>query len=134
VHCHGENALGTFLADDILVEEVLDFARGRHMYGRTAPLAGTVFGNDFIAQLDAFVADVDIRTSDQFGNFIVTFPAKGTGWYVSARTRWRRHLYLSSPVWRLDATRKKQIQNKIFIIIYHFGVVLSTIYQYPIPL
>ena len=59
VHGHGERLLGVFLADHVLVEDVLDLLRRRDLRDRFRDLALLVLRQDFIAQRDALVADVD---------------------------------------------------------------------------
>ena len=63
----GEGLLGRLLADDVLLEEGEDLFRLRQLElarGLFAGFGETLF-DDLVAELDAFVADVDAGTGDQ---------------------------------------------------------------------
>src|SRR5574340_1360893 len=73
----GELLLRLFLADDVLVEELLDFLR---RWQRGA-LPGAVFeaivvGDDVVADLDALVADEHRRPGDQLPDVILVLVAE----------------------------------------------------------
>ena len=73
----GELLLGLFLADDVLVEELLDFLR--HGQGRAravGPLEAVVVGDDVVADLDALVADEDRRTRDELADVVLVLVAE----------------------------------------------------------
>ena len=57
----GELLLGPLLADDVLVEELLDFLRRRQRRAGAAVLEAVVVRDDVVADLDALVADEDRR-------------------------------------------------------------------------
>ncbi len=60
-----ELLLGLFLADDVLVEELLDFlGDGQRRARAAARLEAVVVGDDVVTDLDAFIADEDGRTRD----------------------------------------------------------------------
>ena len=77
VHGDGENSLRPLLADDVLVEDLLDLGGFRN--GRTGgqPLfLIALLGDDVIAEVDALVADVDGGASDEFPNLVLTLPTE----------------------------------------------------------
>src|SRR5579872_97677 len=64
--------LRLFLADDVLVEELLDLLRDRQGgAGPAARLELVVVRDDVVADLDALVADEDGRTGDQFADVVL---------------------------------------------------------------
>ena len=73
----GELLLGLFLADDVLVEELLDFLRHRQRRaGAAARLELVVVGDDVVADLDALVADEDRRARDQLADVVLILVAE----------------------------------------------------------
>jgi hypothetical protein len=62
---YGEGALGTVLADDILVEYVEDLARLRKVLELEGGRSSELFIDDLVAEVDAFVADIDAGAGDQ---------------------------------------------------------------------
>ncbi len=78
VHSHGEDLLGSLLADHVLVENGLDltwFRDGGRAGIRLVLL--DLFRNDVVAQTDALVANVDRRAGDELLDFLLRFSAKG---------------------------------------------------------
>ena len=73
---HREHALGAVLADDVVVEHLADFGRGRHAVGGLDHRGLVLFADDVHAQLDAFIADEHGRTGDQLANLMLGFPAE----------------------------------------------------------
>ena len=78
VHRNRENALGFFLANDIVIEDVTNFL-GR---GYAAVLFGNkcrfrFLADDVVAEIDAFVADEHGRPRDQLAHFVLRLAAKG---------------------------------------------------------
>src|SRR4029078_3057528 len=75
---HGENFFGPFLSDDILIEAMLDLG-GFLEFGRNFFLClFPVFGDDVVAQIDTFVANVDRGSGDEFADFGAALPAERT--------------------------------------------------------
>src|SRR5436190_940474 len=69
-----ELLLGLFLADDVLVEELLDFlGDGERGAGAAARLEPVVVRDDVVADLDALVADEHGRTRDQLADVVLVF-------------------------------------------------------------
>jgi hypothetical protein len=62
---YGERALGLLLADDVLVEHLVDLARLREVLDVERRRGGELLVDDLVAEIDALVADVDARTGDQ---------------------------------------------------------------------
>ena len=72
----GELLLGPFLADDVLVEELLDFLRRRQRRAGAAVLEAVVVGDDVVADLDALVADEDGRAGNQLADVVLVLVAE----------------------------------------------------------
>ena len=66
MHAHGERALGTLLADDMLVEGGMNHARcwSDTTKRRALRCRWRLLGGDLSAECDAFVADVDALSRD----------------------------------------------------------------------
>src|SRR5439155_15934127 len=63
--------LRALLADDVLVEELLDLLGRRERGPRAAVLEPVVVGDDVVADLDALVADEDGRTRDELPDVVL---------------------------------------------------------------
>ena len=72
----GELLLGPFLADDVLVEELLDFLGRRQRGAGAAVLEPVVVGDDVVADLDALVADEDGRSGDELADVVLVLVAE----------------------------------------------------------
>ena len=76
-----ENALGPLLADDVVVELLLDGPRRRDVAedGMRCAAAALLLIDDRLAQLDALAADVDVAGAlDERADFAIALAAKGT--------------------------------------------------------
>ena len=71
-----ELLLGLLLADDVLVEELLDLVRRRQRRARAAVLEPVVVGDDVVADLDALVADEDGRARNQLADVVLILVAE----------------------------------------------------------
>jgi hypothetical protein len=77
VHRDGEDLLRTLLADDVLIEDLLDLRRLRHRRRRGQGLFLVAFlGDDVVAEIDALVADVDRRPRDQLAHLVLALAAE----------------------------------------------------------
>ncbi len=65
VHGNGQGALGAFLADDVLIEDVLDLLRQRYLGNAVGNLALLILRQDLVAEGDALVADIDRRAGNE---------------------------------------------------------------------
>ena len=75
----GELLLGLFLADDVLVEELLDFLGDRQRRAGSAPgLEAVVVGDDVVADLDALIADEHGRARNQLADVVLVLVAERT--------------------------------------------------------
>ena len=73
---HGQRALGGVLANDIALEEIADFGRlGQLVEFYVVGVSEFLF-DDLVAQVDAFVADVDPRARDELLDLLLTLPAE----------------------------------------------------------
>ncbi len=72
----GQLLLGAFLADDVFVEELLDFLRGRQRRAGAAVLEAVVVGDDVVADLDALVADEDRGPRDELPDVVLVLVAE----------------------------------------------------------
>jgi hypothetical protein len=74
----GEDLLRPILSDDILVENFFDFGRFWE-FGRNGLFSFLPFlGDNVIAEVDTFIADVDRRAGDQLSHLFAAFTAKRT--------------------------------------------------------
>jgi hypothetical protein len=62
---HGERALRGLLAHHVLVEDRVDLLRLRQALELEAGWGGELLIDDLVAEVDAFVADVDAGPGDQ---------------------------------------------------------------------
>jgi len=78
VHRHRQGALGDLLADDVVVQVGLDLGRRGQVAARLAAglTRGKFIPDDFVAQVDALVADKDRRTGDQLLHLVLALAAK----------------------------------------------------------
>ena len=78
VYRYGERLLCLLLTNDILLEEVIDFLglRKIKISARRLTALRLTLIDDFVAQLDALVADVDTRSSDQLLDLFLGLSAK----------------------------------------------------------
>jgi hypothetical protein len=60
-----ERALGRVLADDVVVEDVVDLSRLRQVLELEGGCSGELLVDDLVAEIDALVADVDAGAGDQ---------------------------------------------------------------------
>ena len=75
----GELLLGLFLADDVFVEELLDFLGDRQRRAGSAPgLEAVVVGDDVVADLDALIADEHGRARNQLADVVLVLVAERT--------------------------------------------------------
>jgi hypothetical protein len=73
----GELLLRLFLADDVLVEELLDFLRDRERRpGAAARLEAVVVRDDVVADLDALIADEDRRACNELADVVLVLVAE----------------------------------------------------------
>src|SRR5256886_632546 len=72
-----EHLLGALLADDVLVENLLDFVGLGELVARAFGAVLELLTDDVVAQLDAFVAHEHRGAGDQFADLVLTLPAEG---------------------------------------------------------
>ena len=73
----GQLLLGPLLADDVLIQELLDFLGRRQGRAAAAVLEAVVVRNDVVADLDALVADEDGRPGDELANVVLVLVTEG---------------------------------------------------------
>src|ERR1700722_14000315 len=72
-----ENLLGALLPNYVLIEYALDLGRLGHRRGLAEGfLVVGFFRDDVVTKIDAFVADIDRGTGDQFAYFVLTLAAE----------------------------------------------------------
>ena len=88
VHRHRQDALGLILANDVLVQEGRNLARAWQLIGRLLLLRvlgrAQLFLDDFVAQLNTLVADVDTAASDELLHLLLALATKRTLEQISA--------------------------------------------------
>ena len=72
----GELLLRPLLADDVLVEELLDLLRRRERGPHAARLEAVVVRDDVVADLDTLVADEDGRPGNQLADVVLILVAE----------------------------------------------------------
>jgi len=71
-----EGLLGDILADDVVVEKLIDLARlGQLFEGRVGGIT-EFFLNDLVAQIDALVTNVDTGARNELLDLLLALPAK----------------------------------------------------------
>src|SRR6185503_766153 len=92
-----EDLLRLVLADDVLVEDVADLARGRQVRLRAlaALVGGGLLANDVVAQLDALVADENRGTGNQLPDFVLALAAERAVEKLLPRRRFLGHYVFS---------------------------------------
>jgi hypothetical protein len=77
IYRHGQDPLGAFLADDILVEDLLDFlGLGELVTGALGALL-ELFPDNVVTKLHAFVTDENGGPCNQFSNFVLALSTEG---------------------------------------------------------
>ncbi|MCY1220294.1 hypothetical protein D9M72_323040 [compost metagenome] len=76
VHRDGEGTLGRFLADDVFLQEIEDFARlGQFEAAKVRYFREFLF-NDLVAELNALVADVDAGPGNELSHLLLALSAE----------------------------------------------------------
>jgi hypothetical protein len=71
-----ERALGGVLADDVIVEDVVDLGRLGKVLELERRRSGELLVDDLVAEIDALVADVDAGPGDQLLYLSLRLPAE----------------------------------------------------------
>jgi hypothetical protein len=72
-----ERLLGALLADDVLVQDLLDLVGLGELVASALGAVLELLADDVVAELDAFVADEDGGAGDQLADFVLALSAKG---------------------------------------------------------
>src|SRR6476469_8686812 len=72
-----EHLLGVVLTDDIVVEDLTDLLRGRNLVARFRQRRLVLLADDVHAKLDALVANVDGRPSNELAHLVLALAAEG---------------------------------------------------------
>jgi hypothetical protein len=85
VHSHGQDSLRVFLANNMVIQVTFDFQRFGNFgnfreRGAFLSLLGfeKLFIQDFVAKINAFIADIDFRPSDELFDLVLALAAKRT--------------------------------------------------------
>src|SRR6185436_17833681 len=81
-----ERPLGRLLADDVLLEEVVDLLGLRQLVELQVRGLGELFLDDLVAEVDALVADVDPGARDELLDLLLALPAERALEQVTALT------------------------------------------------
>ncbi len=73
----GQRLLRALLADDVLVQDLLDLVRLRELVPRPLGAVFQLFPNDVVAELDALVAHEHRRTGDQLADLVLALSTEG---------------------------------------------------------
>jgi len=77
VNRNGQDFLGAFLADNVLIENPFDFGGlGYIRSTRQVLVVVTFLGDDIVTQIDALVSNIDGRTGNQLSDLVLTLAAK----------------------------------------------------------
>jgi hypothetical protein len=71
-----ERALGRVLADDVVVEHVVDLSRLRQVLELEGGRSGELLVDDLVAEIDALVADIDAGAGNQLFDLSLRLPAE----------------------------------------------------------
>ena len=71
-----EHLLGVILADDVIVEDLADFLRGRDAVARLHQRGFVLLADDVHAEFDALVADEDGRSGNELADLVLTLAAE----------------------------------------------------------
>src|SRR5512143_853414 len=71
-----EPLLGLLLSDDVVVEKLLDLNRLGERRTSSSRFLLLIIGDDLVAYIDAFVADVNRRSGNQLLDLVLRFAAK----------------------------------------------------------
>ena len=74
----GSNLFGDILSDHVLVQHLFDFRRRRNLRYGFGNLALFVLREDFIAERDALIADIDRRARNEFPDRVLRLSAERT--------------------------------------------------------
>ena len=82
-YCIGQAAsmAAVLLADDVLVEELLDFLGRRQRRAGAPVLEPVIVRDDVVADFDALVADEDRGSGNQFADVVLVFVTEGAPKY-----------------------------------------------------
>ncbi len=89
---HREDLLGVLLADDVVVEEVVDVLGLGQLVEAELSRLGQLLFDDLVAQVDALVTDVDARAGDELLHLLLRLPTEGALQKVPATIADPRHL------------------------------------------
>ena len=84
VHGHGQSTLGGVLADHVLLQVIVDLLRARELDVVGFLDLGEFLFDDFVAQFNALIANVDARPGNELANLLLAFTAEGAFEQVNA--------------------------------------------------
>jgi hypothetical protein len=71
-----QHLLRMVLADDVIIENLVDFLRCRNAVTGFAPSGFGLLADDIFAQLNALIADVHRRPRDELADLVLALPAE----------------------------------------------------------
>jgi hypothetical protein len=69
----GEGSLGGFLANDVLLQGIEDLPRLGQLKGAEVRYLGQLLFNDFVAQVNALITDVDAGAGNELADLLLAF-------------------------------------------------------------
>ena len=106
-----ERALGLLLGDDVVVQDGVDVERLRKVVEVELGGSGELLVDDLVAEIDALIADVDARSSDQLLDLSLALAAETAQELLVALARPRHPV---SPFTPLALWRKSRIRERGF--------------------
>ena len=77
MHRNRQDFFRAFLANDVLIENPFDLGGFRNIgRGRQILIVVAFLGDNVVAKVDAFIADIDCRTGDQLAHFVLALAAE----------------------------------------------------------
>ena len=92
---HRHDAFGRLLTNDVFVEERVDFTRFREFVEAEFCRFCEFFFDDLVTQVDALVADIDTRASDEFLDLFLRLTAERAFQQFPAVSEFRHRRYFS---------------------------------------
>jgi hypothetical protein len=84
VYGYRQDTLGSFLANNVLIEKILDFGWLGNAEVSGDPFSRAVLGNNLTAQINAFVTDIDVRACNELADLVVALATERAGMHIAS--------------------------------------------------